>query len=72
MLQIFGLILKIIGIGIMLDGNRATIDTAPMVISLVLIGMGGAMSGCRVPSGVPGFRAAPGRRPRHLPPEPVE
>lgn len=51
-LQIFGLSIKIIGIAIMLDGKRATIDTAPMVIALILIGAGGAMSvvGSRVAS----------------------
>lgn len=38
--------------GIMLDGPRATISTAPMVLSLVMIGCGGAFSvvGSRVAS----------------------
>ncbi|KAL0935638.1 siderophore iron transporter [Colletotrichum truncatum] len=52
LLQIIGLCIKIIGMGIMLDGPRATISTAPMVMSLVLIGCGGAFSvvGSRVAS----------------------
>ncbi|KAH8601945.1 putative siderophore iron transporter [Bisporella sp. PMI_857] len=51
-LQIFGLFVKLIGMGIMLDGRRATINTAPMVISLIMIGCGGAFSvvGSRVAS----------------------
>lgn len=51
-IQLFGLVLKIIGIGIMLDGRRATINTAAMVISVIMIGAGGAMSvvGSRVAS----------------------
>ncbi|KAF6816301.1 siderophore iron transporter [Colletotrichum plurivorum] len=52
LLQIIGLCIKIIGMGIMLDGPRATISTAPMVLSLVMIGCGGAFSvvGSRVAS----------------------
>ncbi|KAK6215633.1 siderophore iron transporter [Colletotrichum tabaci] len=52
MLQIIGLCIKIIGMGIMIDGPRATISTAPMVLSLVMIGCGGAFSvvGSRVAS----------------------
>ncbi|GKT97081.1 siderophore iron transporter [Colletotrichum tofieldiae] len=52
MLQIAGLCIKIIGMGIMIDGPRATISTAPMVLSLVMIGCGGAFSvvGSRVAS----------------------
>ncbi len=51
-LQIFGLAIKIIGMGIMLDGKRATVSTAPMVIALIMIGAGGALSvvGSRVAS----------------------
>ncbi|WQF86910.1 Putative major facilitator superfamily, MFS transporter superfamily [Colletotrichum destructivum] len=52
MLQIIGLCIKIIGMGIMIDGPRATMSTAPMVLSLVMIGCGGAFSvvGSRVAS----------------------
>ncbi|OLN85439.1 Siderophore iron transporter 3-like protein 2 [Colletotrichum chlorophyti] len=52
MLQIVGLCIKIIGMGIMIDGHRATNSTAPMVLSLVMIGCGGAFSvvGSRVAS----------------------
>ncbi len=51
-IQIFGLCLKIIGMGILLDGHRATQNTAAMVISMILVGAGGAMSvvGSRVAS----------------------
>lgn len=51
-IQLFGLCMKILGMGIMLDGKRATINTAAMVISLILVGAGGAMSvvGSRVAS----------------------
>ncbi|GJN71342.1 hypothetical protein PLIIFM63780_006327 [Purpureocillium lilacinum] len=51
-LQLLGLCLKIIGMGILLDGRRATIDTAAMVISMILVGCGGAFSvvGSRVAS----------------------
>ncbi|UNI17626.1 hypothetical protein JDV02_003956 [Purpureocillium takamizusanense] len=51
-LQLLGLALKIVGMGIMLDGRRATVDTAPMVISMILVGCGGAFSvvGSRVAS----------------------
>ncbi|TEA10382.1 Siderophore iron transporter 3 [Colletotrichum sidae] len=43
-LCIVGLFVKIIGMGIMLDGPRATISTAPMVLYLILIDCGGAFS----------------------------
>lgn len=51
-IQIFGLCLKILGMGILLDGRHASISTAAMVISQILIGAGGAMSvvGSRVAS----------------------
>lgn len=51
-IQIFGLCMKIIGMGILLDGHRATDNTAAMVLSMILIGAGGAMSvvGSRVAS----------------------
>lgn len=51
-LQLFGLCLKIIGMGILLDGRRATISTASMVLSMVMVGAGGAFSvvGSRVAS----------------------
>jgi hypothetical protein len=44
LIQIIGLFIKILGMGILLDGDRATINTASMVITLVFIGAGGAMS----------------------------
>ncbi|KAH8879809.1 MFS general substrate transporter [Thozetella sp. PMI_491] len=52
LIQVVGLCIKIIGMGLLLDGKRATQSTAPMVISLVMIGCGGAMSvvGSRVAS----------------------
>lgn len=43
-IQIVGLCLKVIGMGILLSGRRATDSTAAMVLSMVLIGAGGAMS----------------------------
>lgn len=51
-IQLVGLCLKIIGMGILLDGHRATDNTAAMSIAMVLIGAGGAMSvvGSRVAS----------------------
>lgn len=47
-----GLCIKIIGLGILLDGRRSTISTAPMVISSVMVGCGGSFSvvGSRVAS----------------------
>ncbi|KIY43665.1 MFS general substrate transporter [Fistulina hepatica ATCC 64428] len=51
-LQIFGLCVKIIGIGILLQGTRATARIAQMAMSMVLVGAGGAFSvvGSRVAS----------------------
>jgi hypothetical protein len=51
-IQIAGLFIKIIGMGIMLDGNKATTSTAAMVMAMILIGFGGSMSvvGSRVAS----------------------
>ncbi|KAJ5691892.1 MFS general substrate transporter [Penicillium macrosclerotiorum] len=51
-IQISGLIIKIIGMGIMIDGNKATQCTATMVMALILVGFGGSMSvvGSRVAS----------------------
>ncbi|KAK7447103.1 hypothetical protein VKT23_014316 [Stygiomarasmius scandens] len=51
-LQIIGLCIKIIGIGILLNGHGATEDTGALVMSQILIGMGGAFSvvGSRVAS----------------------
>ncbi|OAA77921.1 Major facilitator superfamily domain, general substrate transporter [Akanthomyces lecanii RCEF 1005] len=51
-IQVSGLCLKVVGMGILLSGHRATDDTAAMVLSVVLIGAGGAMSvvGTRVAS----------------------
>ncbi|KAG7087766.1 hypothetical protein E1B28_013707 [Marasmius oreades] len=51
-LQIIGLCIKIIGIGILLDGKKATRSTAAFAMSQVLIGAGGAFSvvGSRVAS----------------------
>ncbi|TQN64253.1 Siderophore iron transporter 3, partial [Colletotrichum shisoi] len=45
-------LIKIIGLCIMIDGPRAKMSTAPMVLSLVMIGCGGAFSvvGSRVAS----------------------
>ena len=44
LLQIIGLCIKIIGVGIMLSGKRATMSTGAMVMSLILTGCGGAFS----------------------------
>ncbi|KAF4953350.1 hypothetical protein FSARC_12401 [Fusarium sarcochroum] len=51
-IQIAGLCVKITGIGILLDGRKATDNTVALVISMVLIGLGGSMSvvGSRVAS----------------------
>lgn len=51
-IQLVGLSLKIVGLGIMLNGHRATINTGAMVMCEILIGAGGAMSvvGSRVAS----------------------
>ncbi|KAF7597170.1 hypothetical protein BBP40_009509 [Aspergillus hancockii] len=51
-IQIFGLMIKIIGMGIMLDGKKATANTGAMVMAMILIGLGGSMSvvGSRVAS----------------------
>ncbi|KIY71323.1 MFS general substrate transporter [Cylindrobasidium torrendii FP15055 ss-10] len=43
-LQIFGLCVKIIGIGILLQGGRASLSDGAMIASPILIGMGGAFS----------------------------
>ena len=52
LLQIIGLSIKLIGMGILLSGKRATISTAAMVMGLILVGCGGAFSvvGSRVAS----------------------
>lgn len=51
-IQIVGLCIKIIGMGIMLEGDMATDKTAAMVVSMILVGFGGSMSvvGSRVAS----------------------
>lgn len=51
-IQIVGLAIKIIGMGIMLKGDMATDNTVAMVISMILVGFGGSMSvvGSRVAS----------------------
>ncbi|KAH8803311.1 putative siderophore iron transporter [Xylogone sp. PMI_703] len=51
-IQITGLCIKIIGMGIMLEGNKATESTGALVMALILIGFGGSMSvvGSRVAS----------------------
>ncbi|KAF9262039.1 MFS general substrate transporter [Marasmius fiardii PR-910] len=51
-LQIIGLCIKIIGVGILLSGKKATQSTAAFAMSQVLIGAGGAFSvvGSRVAS----------------------
>ncbi|PKK48881.1 hypothetical protein CI102_5448 [Trichoderma harzianum] len=51
-IQIVGLVIKIIGIGIMLDGRLAAISTGALVMSSILVGIGGSMSvvGSRVAS----------------------
>lgn len=43
-IQICGLVLKIIGMGIVIDGYKATLNTAAMVIGTILVGFGGCMS----------------------------
>ncbi|EHK49393.1 hypothetical protein TRIATDRAFT_50845 [Trichoderma atroviride IMI 206040] len=52
LIQIVGLGIKIIGIGIMLDGRVAAISTGALVMSSILVGIGGSMSvvGSRVAS----------------------
>ncbi|PNP47822.1 hypothetical protein TGAMA5MH_00874 [Trichoderma gamsii] len=52
LIQIVGLGIKIIGIGIMLDGRVAAISTGALVMSSILVGVGGSMSvvGSRVAS----------------------
>ncbi|TKW57478.1 Siderophore iron transporter 3 [Colletotrichum tanaceti] len=54
MLQVVGLCVKIVGMGIMMDGPRATVSTAAMVLSLVMMGCGGAFLRGRVPRGLAG------------------
>ena len=51
-IQLFGLCIKILGMGIMIDGKRATHNTAAMVLAVILVGAGGAFSvvGSRVAS----------------------
>lgn len=51
-IQIAGLVIKLIGMGIMLDSNKATSNIAAMVISMILVGLGGSISvvGSRVAS----------------------
>ena len=51
-IQIAGLSIKLIGMGIMLNGDMATNNTAALVLSLILVGFGGSMSvvGSRVAS----------------------
>ncbi|KAK5988792.1 Siderophore iron transporter 3 [Cladobotryum mycophilum] len=51
-IQVIGLCIKVIGIGIMLDGRVAALNTAALVMSSILIGIGGSMSvvGSRVAS----------------------
>lgn len=51
-LQVFGLCIKIIGIGIMLKGHRATDNVVAMTFTQILVGAGGAFSvvGSRVAS----------------------
>ncbi|KAB8274710.1 hypothetical protein BDV30DRAFT_225628 [Aspergillus minisclerotigenes] len=51
-IQIAGLVIKIIGMGIMLDGSMATANTGAMVMAMILVGFGGSMSvvGSRVAS----------------------
>ncbi|KAE8416794.1 hypothetical protein BDV36DRAFT_284314 [Aspergillus pseudocaelatus] len=51
-IQIVGLVIKLIGMGIMLDGDMATANTGAMVMAMILIGFGGSMSvvGSRVAS----------------------
>ncbi|KAH7002280.1 hypothetical protein EDB80DRAFT_867287 [Ilyonectria destructans] len=51
-IQIAGLCVKIVGMGILLDGRQATNSTGALVMSMILIGFGGSMSvvGSRVAS----------------------
>ncbi|KAH6896758.1 major facilitator superfamily domain-containing protein [Thelonectria olida] len=51
-IQIIGLCVKIIGMGILLDGRQATTNTGALVMAMVLVGFGGSMSvvGSRVAS----------------------
>lgn len=51
-IQIIGIAIKIIGLGLMIEGNKATDNTTAMVLSMVLAGFGGSMSvvGSRVAS----------------------
>lgn len=42
--QIVGLGVKIIGVGILLDGGRATSSTAALVLAQIIVGAGGAFS----------------------------
>ncbi|KAM5345835.1 hypothetical protein ACJ41O_011696 [Fusarium nematophilum] len=51
-IQIIGLCVKIVGMGILLSGRQATNSTAALVMSMILIGFGGSMSvvGSRVAS----------------------
>ncbi|KAK6815101.1 hypothetical protein RU639_008592 [Aspergillus parasiticus] len=51
-IQIAGLVIKIIRMGIMLDGTMATANTGAMVTVMILVGFGGSMSvvGSRVAS----------------------
>ncbi|KAK7422838.1 hypothetical protein QQX98_001400 [Neonectria punicea] len=51
-IQIVGLCVKIIGMGVLIDGHQATNNTGALVVSMVLIGFGGSMSvvGSRVAS----------------------
>ncbi|KAJ3905942.1 major facilitator superfamily domain-containing protein [Lentinula edodes] len=50
--QIVGLCVKIIGIGILLNGTRATDNTAALILAQIIVGAGGAFSvvGSRVAS----------------------
>ncbi|OTA01258.1 siderophore transporter [Trichoderma parareesei] len=52
LIQIIGLCIKLIGMGIMLDGRLAAISTSALVMSSILVGIGGSMSvvGSRVAS----------------------
>ncbi|KAJ4259588.1 hypothetical protein NW762_007518 [Fusarium torreyae] len=51
-IQIAGLCIKIIGMGILIDGRKATDNTGALVMSMILVGFGGSMSvvGSRVAS----------------------
>ncbi|EGR52980.1 uncharacterized protein TRIREDRAFT_53378 [Trichoderma reesei QM6a] len=52
LIQIIGLCIKLIGMGIMLNGRLAAISTIALVMSSILVGIGGSMSvvGSRVAS----------------------